>query len=169
LVENLLLSARFDSTQFNLNLEELDLSQLVEKTVHFFSIPRNLKDRIQLKIEPSLFVLADVSAIDTIITNLLSNAVKYAPEDSLIQVVLEKKDKQINLSIIDNGPGITESAKKDLFNKFYRIGDENTRKTNGTGLGLYIVKNLAIKLGAEVLVENGNNGGSVFTIRFKNS
>jgi two-component system phosphate regulon sensor histidine kinase PhoR len=167
LVENLLLSARFDSTQFNLNLESLNLSELVEKSVHFFAIPRNLKERIHLQIEPSLFVLVDASAIDTIITNLLSNAIKYSPENSSIIVRLQKKDKQIYLSVIDKGPGITETAKKELFNKFYRIGDENTRKTNGTGLGLYIVKNLAIKLGAEVLVDNGTEGGSVFTIRFK--
>jgi len=167
LVENLLLSARFDSTQFNLNLEQINLSELAEKSVHIFAIPRNLKERIHLKIEPSLYVLADTSAVDTIITNLLSNAVKYAPENSMIQVALEKSEKHIDLSVIDNGPGINESAKKELFNKFYRIGDENTRKTNGTGLGLYIVKNLAMKLGAEVLVNNGTEGGSIFTIRFK--
>jgi signal transduction histidine kinase len=82
-------------------------------------------------------------------------------------VVLSKQDKQVEMAVIDKGPGINESAKKELFNKFFRIGDENTRKTNGTGLGLYIVKNLAIKLGAEVVVENGVDGGSIFKIRFK--
>ena len=133
----------------------------------FFVTPRNLKERVQLTIQPEIFVLADTSAVDTILTNLLSNAVKYSPVDSAIQVVLSKQDKQVEMAVIDKGPGINESAKKELFNKFFRIGDENTRKTNGTGLGLYIVKNLAIKLGAEVVVENGVDGGSIFKIRFK--
>ncbi len=167
LVENLLLSARLDSTQFHLNLEEINLSEWVEKSVLFFVTPRNLKERVQLTIQPEIFVLADTSAVDTILTNLLSNAVKYSPVDSAIQVVLSKQDKQVEMAVIDKGPGINESAKKELFNKFFRIGDENTRKTNGTGLGLYIVKNLAIKLGAEVVVENGVDGGSIFKIRFK--
>jgi signal transduction histidine kinase len=167
LVENLLLSARLDSTQFHLNLEKVNLSVLVEKSALFFAAPRSLKERIELTIQEDIFVLADASAVDTILTNLLSNAVKYAPEATPIQVVLKKNDNHIDLSVIDKGPGINESAKKELFNKFYRIGDENTRKTNGTGLGLYIVKNLAIKLGASVVVENGIDGGSVFKIRFK--
>ena len=168
LVENLLLSARIESTHFNLELKELNLSDLLEETVRHFSVPRNIIDRVEMKIEEQVYVHADPAAMDTIITNLLSNALKYTPNESKIYVSLETQKSFTSLKIADEGPGIPEKDKKDLFKRFFRIGDENTRKTKGTGLGLYIVKNLANLQKAEVYVENREPKGCIFEIRFKN-
>jgi signal transduction histidine kinase len=168
LVENLLLSARIESTHFNLDIKELNLSDLLEETVRHFSAPRNILDRVILKIEEQVYVMADPNAMDTIITNLLSNALKYTPIESKIYVSLETNKIITSLKIADEGPGINEKDKKELFNRFFRTGDENTRKTKGTGLGLYIVKNLAHLQKAEIFVENREPKGCTFEMRFKN-
>ena len=112
--------------------------------------------------------MADPSSMDIIITNLLSNALKYTPPNSQIFVSLETTKAYTSLKVADEGPGIAEKDKKELFNRFFRTGDENTRKTKGTGLGLYIVKNLAQLQKAEVFVENREPNGCIFEIRLKN-
>ena len=149
-------------------MKELNLSDLLEETVRLFSAPRNIVDRVVLNVEEQVYVLADPSAMDTIITNLLSNALKYTPSDSKIFVSLESNKANTSLKIADEGPGINEKDQKELFNRFFRTGDENTRKTKGTGLGLYIVKNLAQLQKADVFVENRVPKGCIFEIRFKN-
>jgi signal transduction histidine kinase len=168
LVENLLLSARIESTHFNLDIREINLSDLLEETVRHFSAPRNISERISMKIEVQLYVMADPSSMDIIITNLLSNALKYTPANSQIFVSLETNKTYTSLKVEDEGPGIADKDKKELFNRFFRTGDENTRKTKGTGLGLYIVKNLAHLQKAEVFVENREPNGCIFEIRLKN-
>jgi signal transduction histidine kinase len=168
LVENLLLSARIESTHFNLDIREINLSDLLEETVRHFSAPRNISERISMKIEEQVYVMADPSSMDIIITNLLSNALKYTPANSQIFVSLETNKTYTSLKVEDEGPGIADKDKKELFNRFFRTGDENTRKTKGTGLGLYIVKNLAHLQKAEVFVENREPNGCIFEIRLKN-
>jgi len=169
LVENLLLSARLESAHFDLDIRNLNLSELTEETVRNFAIPRNLNERISMEIEPSVYVKADPNAMEIILTNLLSNALKYTPEGSQIQVRLLSSKQEVRLQILDEGPGISEEDKKELFTKFFRIGDENTRKTKGTGLGLFIVKNLANLQKAEIQVENRLPKGSIFELRLKNN
>lgn len=169
LVENLLLSARIESSHFDLDIRDLNLSELTEETVRNFAIPRNLSERIITTIEPSVYVKADPNAMEIILTNLLSNALKYTPEGSQIQVDLSLNKNEARLRVLDEGPGISEEDRKELFSKFFRIGDENTRKTKGTGLGLFIVKNLANLQKAEVNVENRTPKGSIFEIRLKNN
>ena len=75
----------------------------------------------------------------------------------------------ITLHIIDEGPGIPDEEKKNIFNKFYRIGNENTRKTQGTGLGLYLCKRIAKDHNADISVTNNIPHGSNFSVRFKQS
>jgi signal transduction histidine kinase len=71
------------------------------------------------------------------------------------------------LSVDDNGPGINEDDKKMLFNKFFRIGDENTRKTKGTGLGLFIVKHLVQLHNGKISVIDNVPNGTIFQIKLE--
>src|SRR5690606_39719310 len=79
----------------------------------------------------------DHFALSSMITNLLENAIKYSPPCEQVSVKLYKDKAGIVLSVADFGIGISDEEKKRIFNKFYRVGSEDTRKTKGTGLGLY--------------------------------
>ena len=81
--------------------------------------------------------------LQILINNLIENAIKYSSKDSLITAVLKKYKSGIELRIIDEGPGIPDEEKKKIFTKFYRIGNEATRKKQGTGLGLYLCRIIA--------------------------
>ena len=111
-------------------------------------------------------------AFASIILNLLENSVKYSPVDAKIYVGLKKENNNVVLSITDEGIGIPEEEKANIFKKFYRIGNEETRKTKGTGLGLYIVKYLVEQLSGSISVKNnlpagkqGSPAGSIFEVK----
>jgi signal transduction histidine kinase len=80
--------------------------------------------------------------------------------------VLNKQNDKIELHVIDEGPGIADEEKKNIFKKFYRIGDEATRKTQGTGLGLYLCKKIAEYHNAQITVTDHLPDGSNFNVVF---
>lgn len=164
LVENLLMAAQLDSHKFSLSFQEVNLSALVEETIDKYSLPRNLQNRLILEIEPNLFAKVDAIAIEMVITNLLSNAFKYSPSDKCVKVMLKAQQQQLKLKIMDQGQGISAADKKHLFDKFYRAEDENIRKSKGTGLGLFIVKNLITLHHATIVATDNTPNGSIFEI-----
>ena len=82
------------------------------------------------------------------------------------EIILQKKDNSVNLSVCDEGVGISDEEKKNIFKKFYRTGNEETRKTKGTGLGLYIVKYLVEENGGSITVKNNSPRGTIVDITF---
>jgi signal transduction histidine kinase len=167
LVDNILLAAQLESKSYILTTSEVNASKIIEEAIQKFSMPRNLSDRLKLNIEENIFLQADTFGIETIITNLLSNAYKYSPANTPINISFTQQQDAAVLQISDCGPGISDADKKNLFLKFFRIGDEQTRKTKGTGLGLFIVKNLLNLFEAEIDVANNEHGGTTFVVTFK--
>ncbi len=166
-VESLLLSAQLDGNKYELQMLETNLGELVSELVEQFAIPRNLTTRIGLNIEEQVVVMVDPAAIEMIMNNLLTNAFKYGGDDARVEVSLKQSEDDVKLCIADNGPGISDEYKKEIFNKFYRVGDENTRKTKGTGLGLFIVKNLVDLHKADIRIADNKPNGAIFEITFK--
>lgn len=167
LVENLLLAAQLDNHKYEPVFIEVNLSTLVAETIDKYSAPRNLQHRIIKNIENNIMLMADANAITMVINNLLSNAAKYSSENALIEVFLRNDNGQIRLSVSNEGANIPDEDKKNLFTQFYRAGDENTRKSKGTGLGLFIVKNLLNLHKADITVKNKHPEGTIFDIIFK--
>lgn len=168
-VENLLLSAQLDSKAYQLQYQHVNLSELCLEYAQNFSRPRNLGERLHLDIEEQIILSTDPNAIEMILGNLLTNAIKYGGQEVQIWIKLQQKQGEIILSVSDNGPGISENDKKMLFNKFYRSGDENTRKTKGTGLGLYIVRHLIGLHKAKIVLSSVEPRGTKFEIKFKSN
>lgn len=98
------------------------------------------------------------------INNLLENAVKYTPEDKAITIKLNRKADAVVLQVIDEGPGIAEEEKRKVFNKFYRIGNEETRKTKGTGLGLYLTGKIVGQHRGRILIKDNKPQGAIFEV-----
>jgi signal transduction histidine kinase len=145
----------------------VNLSELCSEYLINFSRPRNLEGRLHIAIEEQIILKTDPSAIEMILGNLLTNALKYGGPQVEIWVKLQSNNGEIVLSVTDNGPGISENDKKLLFNKFYRSGDENTRKTKGTGLGLFIVRHLIELHKAKIMLGSVDPKGTKFEIKFK--
>jgi signal transduction histidine kinase len=102
----------------------------------------------------------------SVLINLIENAIKYSDENSEVTIVLSDDETNIFLEVKDKGYGIPKEEKEKVFDKFYRVGNEDTRKSKGTGLGLYIVKRFVeIYNGTVELTDNIPNG-SIFKITF---
>ena len=101
-----------------------------------------------------------------LVNNLFENAVKYSEEHSRINIQLKKEDDKIKLMVCDEGLGIAEEDKDKIFQKFYRAGNEMTRKTKGTGLGLFIVQQVVNNHSATISLKNNLPKGTCFVITF---
>jgi signal transduction histidine kinase len=166
-VEKLLLSAQLDSRKYELEKQHLNLSELINELVINYNKPRQEKDKIKAFIEDQIIIYADASAIEMILNNLLSNAAKYGGENPSIEISLKVIQSQIILRVSDQGIGISDLDKKMLFNKFYRVGDEQTRKTKGTGLGLFIAKHLVNMHKGKLSVCDNQPKGTIFEIKLE--
>jgi len=165
LTNNILISAQLEGARYKSTKEELNLSDLLKDCMQDFKHRYPERNFIE-KIEPDMEVKGDALLLQILINNLLENAIKYAPKESTITASLKKNNSDIQLQIIDEGPGISREEKKKIFTKFYRIGNESTRKTQGTGLGLYLCKKIARDHKADISVTDNPPHGCNFTVSF---
>lgn len=117
----------------------------------------------QLVVAPSYEVSADPDRVREVISNLLDNAIKYSNQNTTIDVTLKADKKFATISIADMGIGISAEDQKHLFQKFYRVNNSMTREVGGTGLGLYIARNLIEQFGGKIKVESAESKGSTFS------
>ena len=108
----------------------------------------------------------DKFALSSVVTNLVENAIKYSGECAEITVELCQIDGKAKLVVADTGLGIPDDEKMHIFDKFYRVGDENVRKSKGTGLGLFIVKEVLQQHDADITVKDNVPHGAVFEVTF---
>ena len=112
---------------------------------------------------------ADRLGLTSVILNLLENAVKYTPDSPKIEVVLDRVEDIVSLAVADNGIGISDKDKRQIFEKFYRVGNEDTRRTKGTGLGLFIVKEIVKSHEGQISVLDNQPKGTIFRIQLPSS
>lgn len=165
LVNNILLSAQFEGKKFLKTMYPINFSESIQEKLN------DLQNRypeiiINKDIQPNVEIVGDDLLIKMMLNNLLDNAIKYSYQEKEFLVELKEKDKAIILQIADKGIGIAESEKKNIFKKFYRVGNESTRKTSGSGLGLYICKRIADIHNATINIKNNTPKGSIFEIIF---
>jgi two-component system phosphate regulon sensor histidine kinase PhoR len=168
MVENILLATKIDEQLFILQKEKISLKKIIADVIqrnqngflknHKFSFLHNATD--------DFMMTGDEMGLSSIIINLLENAAKYSEQGSEICIDLKKDFNTISLTVSDEGEGIPDDEKKNIFQKFYRVGNENTRKNKGTGLGLFIVKNLVELHNGSIEVRDNSPKGAIFTIQF---
>jgi signal transduction histidine kinase len=166
LVENILLAASIDNSSYKVHLEEIDLSAFTQSLVSSNLRWLQQKHTVKTDIEPGIFYPVDKMGFESILLNLAENAVKYAPAATAITIELRKENSKVLLAVKDEGPGIPAEERQAIFRKFYRLGNEETRSSKGTGLGLYIVKFIAEAHRADVSVTGNSPHGSIFTVTF---
>ena len=165
LTNNILLAAQIDSGSLSSEKQEINLSVIADGCVQDFK-QRFSSRIIESSIEPDQYIIGDTLLMQIALNNLIENALKYSPEESTIHVDLTDEGERINVEISDEGTGISDEEKKKVFDKFYRVGNENTRKTKGTGLGLFITKKILEDHGAEINITDNTPVGTIFGLNF---
>ena len=166
LCNNILLASQFEMGQYQNNKQMVDLSDITVQCIQSFEerysnrncIP-SIDTSIQLQGEPLLLQL--------MINNLLDNANKYAAPETAIYIDLHAVGTDIELIVKDQGIGIVPEERSKVFDKFYRVGAEQTRTTKGTGLGLYLCKKIVKFHGGNIFVKPNQPKGSIFVVQLK--
>lgn len=166
LIDNVLLASRLDAGEFVFKMGKQNLSEVITGILNRYYTKEITAGELKLKIDENIYCEIDESAFPSIITNLVDNALKYSLNSKEIFIELLSEKNATLLSIKDRGCGISDTDKEKIFNKFFRAGNEETRNTKGTGLGLYIVNYIVNKHNAELTVKDNSPTGSVFEIRF---
>ena len=166
LTNNILISSQLEGGGYELAKEELDFSLLAATCMQDFY--NRFPDRkIEAAIEEDADIKGDALLLQILVNNLLENAVKYSSKETTIFFSVSKKNTEAIMQVKDEGPGIADEEKKKVFERFYRIGNEQVRKTTGTGLGLYLCKKIALDHNADISVTNNHPAGSIFTVHFR--
>lgn len=170
LIQAILSYTRMERGQQVFKWEHLDFSDLTTKILE--SLRQLAKSRgldWTEEIQPGLFVQGDQTALHSMVQNLVDNAIKYTPPPGRISVELFLEENLVLFRVSDTGVGIPHTEQKNIFNDFYRVGDEMTRSTKGSGLGLAIVRRAAEAHRATINVQSRPGKGSIFTVCFKRS
>jgi signal transduction histidine kinase len=168
MVENMLLASKIDNRSYTFPKAEFNLSVLVDNIVNRLQLNKcDINEQlINAEIEPKIEITGDKFALTSVVTNLIENAIKYSGPCEVVDVRLYSRDNRIYLEVADHGIGIADAEKSRIFDKFYRVGSEDTRNTKGTGLGLYIVKEVLDKHEASIKVRDNDPTGSIFEVVF---
>ena len=165
LCNNMLLASQIEAGGYSITTEDINFSGMVEECVLDYNV-RFPKRQINTIIATDIFMNGDRLLLQMGVNNLLDNAIKYSPKESPITITLSQQLGQINLSVKDEGKGISNEEKKKVFDKYYRTGNAATKGARGTGLGLYLTKKIAQQHGAIILLDDNIPNGSNFTIIF---
>jgi PAS domain S-box-containing protein len=166
LVSELLDLAKIEAGIVGRDREALDLKEILEEQIDFHKAAAAQKNiGIELKIEENTpKIEADKQGIEEVLTNLITNAVKYSPMGSEVVVTAGLEGEFASIRVGDNGYGIPEEDLAEIFTRFYRVKDKNTREIHGTGLGLAIVKSIVDAHQGSIRVESKLEHGTTFTI-----
>ena len=169
IVNDLLKISSMEAGEYPISIESLDSFSIVNNLIEGFkSSLEEKKLNVQNNLNEQTRVMADVAALNIILTNFLSNAIKHSPKKGLINIEESYSSKGIiRLSVSDQGKGVPKKYRERVFERFYRIDKGRSTKIGGTGLGLSISKNLALMMGYSLGVESNKPKGATFFIDIK--
>jgi signal transduction histidine kinase len=169
LIDNILLAGRFERKGFELKVQRANLSADVAEYIESM---RGFLDRNQFQlrttVEPNLYAVTDYDALRRVVDSIVENAVKYSGARKEGDLSLSRNGHHVILKVRDYGAGVPPEENERVFDAFYRVGDEMTRQIKGTGLGLYLVREIVAAHGGTVKLESAGIGqGSTVTVTLK--
>lgn len=165
MISDLLDISRMESGKLELTITEIDLTQKIDDVIRRMQSQFDEKQIcVLIEIPTELGAIqADDTRLSQVITNLLSNACKYSPVGSTVTVTATEDAEFVKIDVSDSGMGISKDDQSKLFTKFFRADNTPTRTESGTGLGLFIVKQLIQAQGGKISVESETGIGSTFS------
>lgn len=165
-VNDLLDVAKLDAGRMAPRYVHIDLGRALRLiTDRFQGIAEEKNIHTEIGIAGAVTADVDPDMFDRILANLLANAFKFTPEGGTVGTHLRQQDDQVVVEVSDTGPGIPESMRERVFERFRQIEDGPTRRFGGTGLGLTIVRQFVEQHGGTVEVDQAHEGGARFTVR----
>lgn len=165
LVQDLLEIARSDSGKMKINLSPISISDNIKTTINELKSLSG-KKRIKIKYTETgdeIKIKADAYKLKEVLSNIIGNAIKYTPGKGDIEISHEIKGQFLITHIKDHGMGMSEENIKKLFSKFYRIQTDKTADIKGTGLGLFICKEIIERMNGQIWVKSKEGQGSIFS------
>jgi PAS domain S-box-containing protein len=165
ITEEVLIASRLDRGELPVEREHVDVVELAEETVEQVRAHLPETTTLELELEPELpQASADRDRLQQVLVNLLDNAIKYSPGGGQVTLALESRPDAVRISVSDPGLGIPPAEQQRVFEKFYRLDTQLTRAGGGTGLGLYITRELVRRMGGTIAVRSKPGVGSTFTV-----
>jgi PAS domain S-box-containing protein len=165
IVNDLLLASQLDSGKLHVQIELCDPLEIVRSEVEAARAHAPETVELELDSPESLPVVsADPSQLRQVVANLIDNAIKYSPDGGPVTVSLSPDNGTVRLAVSDSGIGIPPDERRRIFEKFYRLDPEMTGGIGGTGLGLYICRELVRRIDGRIWVEENGGRGSTFVV-----
>lgn len=165
LVGNILLLSKIENQEIQTHQTSFRLDEQIRQSIVALESAWTAKD-LELDVDlEDITYTGNESLMHHVWDNLIGNAIKFNPQCGLLKISLKKEDKHVVFTVTDSGPGLSEEAIKHLFDKFYQA--DTTRKEEGNGLGLALVKRILTIVGGDILAENLTGGGCTFTVKLK--
>lgn len=166
LVQEIVDLSRLQTAETPEDPQIVDIDDVVQEAVDLMlTLAEGKRMSFRVSTADDLHVYGDPGMLVTALSNLLTNAISYSPEDSRITVVARGADDVVEISVSDQGRGISPEDQQRVFERFYRVDAARSRATGGTGLGLAIVKHITANHGGEITLWSQEGRGSTFTIR----
>jgi PAS domain S-box-containing protein len=165
IVNDLLIASQLDTGTLRATIERCDPREIA--LLEIDAARTHLPETIELALsaaEDLPAVAADPGQLRQVLGNLIENAIKYSPGGGTIDVSIEPVDRHVRFAIRDTGLGIPKSEQRRIFEKFYRLDPDMTRGIGGTGLGLYICRELVRRVDGRIWVESDGRSGSTFVV-----
>jgi two-component system sensor histidine kinase KdpD len=163
ITEDVLLASRLDRGGVSVERDEIDLGEVVRATVEAVRARRT--DAVSIRIDAAFngaCAVGDRDRVEQVLTNLLDNAIKYGRRDGIVSVATERSADVVRVTVADEGLGIQPSEHEAIFEKFYRADPEQRHAPSGTGLGLYISRELVHRMGGRIGVDSQSGAGATF-------
>lgn len=165
MISQLLDFQKFDTSRMQLSIQQVNLSEFLEKEVgRFIPLAQQKSLKLTLNSCPEKDTWIDSSMVEIILDNLISNAIKYTPEGGSVSVYAEEMDGKVSISVKDTGIGIPKKDLKKIFGLFFRAGNAVNGPSKGSGLGLMISRKMAERMGAELRFVSEEGKGTTFTL-----
>ena len=164
IVNDILLASRLDSGAATVEITRTDAAELARGVLA--AAEAHVPPGVELALtvpEPGPQVAADPDGLRQVLVNLVENAVKYSPNGGLVELELEPTDGRVRFVVRDRGLGIPASEHERIFEKFFRLDPNLARGVGGTGLGLYISREIVRRMGGRIRVESEPGSGSTFS------
>jgi PAS domain S-box-containing protein len=164
LVNDILVTSQVESDRLVLASEQVDVPDVARGVIEAARAHAPEELSLELVAPRSLAAVADRDKLRQVLANLLANAIKYSLGTGRIEVRLEQRQAQLRIAVLDEGVGVPESEQQRIFEKFYRVDPSMTGGISGTGLGLYICRELVRRMGGSIWVESSEGTGSTFFV-----
>lgn len=162
MVNNLLLLSRMDQEGHQFETKKFSINELLDKILEDYLVDENKDVEVHKKIEQVPKITSDPTQLEIVMDNFISNAIKYTPKGGQIEIRLKQKGKTVIFEVEDSGIGIPKNEQNKVFAKFERASNVGKVQQTGSGLGLFLTKEIITKLGGKIGFNSVEDKGSTF-------